>query len=162
MRPIKFALLAATIVVGLVQPAAAESVTVQGSGDITKMFANNAQTAAVVKVFGLGKPCASAQYVEIYVRWGASEYAADAACSMQGSWDKGLFYQQDRSNPNAQPVNCPDFKLTYNSTDNFLKAFIPRSCMSKAPNRVKFKSAGATFSASKEGQAGPTPLLSRG
>ncbi|MEA2462250.1 MAG: hypothetical protein QOH90_2427, partial [Actinomycetota bacterium] len=147
MRPIKVALLAITVVIGVVGSAAAESVTVQGSGDIKKMVAINGQTAAVTKVFGLGKPCASAQYVSIHVMWGTSEYDVEGACSMQGSWDTGLFYQQDRSNPNAKEVNCPGFTLTYNSTNKSLKAFIPRSCMTKAPNRVKFKSEGATFSA---------------
>jgi hypothetical protein len=143
-------------------PAFAEQQTVNGTGDITKMAVNNGQTALTTKVFGLGKPCGGAQYVHVHVLWGTQpEYEVDGDC-IQGAWYKGLFYRSDRDGSDSKEVNCPDFKLTYNSTGHFYKVFIPRSCMGKANNRVKVRADAVEYGSTTGGEAGPTKLLGRG
>jgi hypothetical protein len=164
MKRMKIALLATTMVMAIAQPAAAESQTVQGQGDLTKMVAKNNQSAAIVKLFGLGEPCGGAQHLNAHVIWGStSAYMAEAGCYSGNTWGKGFYYLSDRSKPeSAKEVNCPDFKISYNAADEFYKIFIPRSCMPKAANRVKFKSTGQNFGTMTGGTAGPTRLLARG
>jgi hypothetical protein len=142
----------------------AESVTVQGEGDITKMFVNNGQRALTVKIYGLDKPCGGAQSLQVRVRWGTSaEYLAEGSC-IQANWYTGLYYDSNRSaDPGAKSVDCPDFKFTYNATGHFHKVFIPRSCMGKAPDRINVRALGNNYSGSATGgSAGPTRRLARG
>lgn len=163
MTRIKISLLAASMLLAFVQPAMAESVTVQGDGDITKMFVNNGQRALVVKVYGLEKPCGGAQSLQVRVRWGTTaEYIAEGSC-IQAEWHTGLFYDSNRSSdPGAKPVDCPNFKIGYNATGHFHKVFIPRSCLGKAANRVNVRAQGNNYGSMTGGTAGPTRRLARG
>lgn len=163
MRRIWLALLASMmLLLSLAQSAGAESVTVQGTGDIDKMYANNAQKAMTVKVYGLNAPC-SAQKITIRVRWGATAaYDAEAGCYGAEWGGKTLYYLPNRHADTARKVDCPDFRLTYNSTYGFYRAYVPRSCMPRADNRVKVSSRGNNYGSQTGGTAGPTGLLRRG
>jgi len=149
------AIFSSFLVVMPIYPAFAESVTVQGTGAITKMSVNNAQDSLIVKVYGLNAPCRDAQNLNVTVKWGTTaDYVADAICGFRsGNWEYGLFYSGEGK------VNCPDFRMTYNSTGKFHRVFFPRSCIDRAANRVKVRAEGGD---SKFGEAGPTPLLRRG
>ena len=164
-RTVSVSLLALVLALGLAVPAVAESETVKGTGDVKKLFANNAKKAVVAKVFGIGQPCEVAKQLYIEIRWGKKQaYQVQSGCYGGTTWGKGLYFLSDRSDPNtAKKVKCADFKLTFNSDKVFHKAFVPRKCMGKAPNRVKLKTEGVNYAGSATGgQAGPTSLLDRG
>lgn len=149
------AILSSSLVLTLISPAFAETVTVDGTGAISKMFVNNGQEALTVKVFGLNAPCDDAQNLNVTVKWGTSaSYTADAICGFRsGEWEYGLFHS------GSGEVDCPDFRMSYNSKGKFHRVFIPRSCIDRAENKVKVRAEGGD---SEFGKAGPTPLLRRG
>lgn len=164
MRRIWLSLLAPMMLLSLVQSAGAESVTVQGNGDIDKMYVNNAQNAVTIKVYGLGAPCGGAQKINIRVQWGdTAAYQAEAGCYSAEWGGKELYYLPHRGDPeSARKVDCSGFRLTYNSADGFYRAFVPRSCMPRADNRVKVSSSGNNYGSMTGGSAGPTRSLRRG
>lgn len=144
--------------------AAAESTTVRGSGDLKKMVADNGSSAVVVKLYGFRKPC-EAKHFNIDVLWGTKPaYQVQAACYGGRDWGSGLYYTPDRRQGMAtKPVKCRGFRLRYNADGKFWRALIPRSCMSKAPNRIRVKSEGINYTGSAmPAVAGPTRLLRRG
>lgn len=141
----------------------AEKQTVNGSGDITKLVANNGQNNLTAKVSGLGPRCGGAQYVHVFVKNKNSRllYEADGDC-ISGQWGIGLFYTSTGVREDEVPVDCPDFKITRNSTSGAYTVTMPRSCLDHAPNRVKLKVEGADFGTMTGGTAGPTKVLDRG
>lgn len=143
--------------------AGAESATVNGSGDLTKLTASNATKALTVKVFGLKPPCA-AQHLKITVLWGTkSAYLAEAGCFPGATWDTGLFYLPTRATPeSARAVSCAGFRLRYDAAGKFYRLVLPRSCMGKAPDRIRVRSEGNNYGSMTGGTAGPTRLLRRG
>src|SRR4051812_33211839 len=146
------------VVAATAGPAAAESVTVHGSGDITKMFASNGAKAAVVKVYGLEAPC-DAMSVQIKITSKrAGYYEADAGC-YQGTWATGFFYYSSADDQNGTKVTCDGFHLRYNADRKFYKLRAPRSCLGHAPNKVRFESTGGNYGSAQPGAAGPTKLL---
>ena len=152
----------------LASSAAGESQTVDGTGDIKEMVANNAQGAVKVKLFGLREPCDAKQFT-IDVFWRTKpRYQVQAACTAGTTWTRGLYYDGDRTDDQGamaeDRVQCPGFKLRY-VTDGkpFWRAVLPRECLSKAPNRIRVKAEGVNYAGSAiPGQAGPTRRLSRG
>ena len=142
-----------------------ESQTVNGKGDIKKMTADNAQRAVKVKLSGLGKPC-EARQMTITVFWGTKPaYQVQAGCYGGTTWASGLYYTADRRDGSlaTKKVRCPGFRLRYDSGAKVWRAFVPRGCLSKAPNRIRVKSDGVNYAGSAiPGEAGPTRLLRRG
>ena len=151
----------------LAASAAGESQTVQGKGDLKKMAATNAQGAVKVKLFGFRGPCEAKEFT-IDVFWGTKPtYQVQAACTAGTTWTRGLYYDADRTDDNGalaeKRVQCPGFRLKYNSTDKYWRAVLPRECLSEAPDRVRVKSEGVNYAGSAiVGEAGPTRRLSRG
>jgi hypothetical protein len=151
----------AALVAATAGPAAAQSVTVDGSGDITKMFASNGDKAAVAKVYGLDKPC-DAQYLNVKVSSKREGYyQAEAGC-YGTQWLKGLYYHSSADDQGPSKVSCDGFRFTYNADSHFYKVKMPRSCLDHAPNRVRFASEGHDYASAMPGEAGPTKLLDRG
>src|SRR5687768_8921947 len=123
------ALLASMVILFAFAPgASAESQTVDGTGDIKKMYANNGENALTVKVYGIGKPCDGARHFTITVKWGQdSAYKVEAGC-YGADWAESLWYLEDRSDPeSAKEVNCDGFRVTYNSDKTFHKAVMSRN-----------------------------------
>ncbi len=141
----------------------AESQTVAGTGDITKMVANNATDVLTAKVFGLGPRCGGAQYLHVLVkdRYGKLRYEADGDC-ISAQWYIGLYYTSTGVREDETAVNCPGFAITRNSTSGTYLALMPRTCLGNAPNRVKLQAEGANYGTMTGGTAGPTKLLNRG
>ena len=157
-------LLATTIALAvLVASAAAESQTVSGKADIKKLVADNGRSAVTAKVFGLGGPC-TAKTLIVSIFWGAKAYEVQAICDINGKWARGLYYNSG-SVPGAvgtKKVSCRGFSLKYTAATKSWKAVVPRSCMSKAPSRIRVKAEGVNQSSAIPGEAGPTKLLRRG
>ena len=160
-----FSLPALTLVsaLSLAGPASAASQTVQGSGDIDKMVANNAATAVKVSLFGFKPPC-EAHYMKVVLDWGTKAgYQIENGCYPGGTWAKSLSYVPDRSKPEtAKIVDCPKLRFSYSETNKSHRAHVPRSCIPKAANRVRVRSSGNNYGSMTGGEAGPTRLLRRG
>jgi hypothetical protein len=161
---IKAVLLASVMLFALAHSATAETVTVQGTGDIDKMVVKNNQSAVVTKVWGLGPKCGGAQYLFVYIMWADSKaaYQVDGSC-IEAGWHKGLFYMADRTHPeNSKQVDCDGLKMNFSADTKAYTVTVPRSCIPKADNRIKVKARGHNYGSMVEGKAGPTRLLRRG
>ena len=139
----------------------AESQTVDGSGDITKLVANNGTNTLTAKVSGLGPRCGGAQYLHVFVknRNGKLLYEADGDC-ISAQWFASLWYTSTGAREDETAVSCSGFALT--RTNGVYVVKMPRSCLDHAPDRVKIKVEGANYGTTTGGKAGPTKLLARG
>jgi hypothetical protein len=143
--------------------ALAASQTVQGTGDIDKMVANNAQSALKVSLFGLDAPC-DAKYMKITVDWGTKAgYAIENGCYPGGTWDHSLVYLPDRSaGDGGKIIKCPKLRFSWDEDAETHRAKVPRSCIPKAGNKLRVRAEGLNFSSVTGGEAGPTKRLRRG
>ncbi len=141
----------------------AETQTVDGNGDITKMVASNGTNAVTAKVFGLARPCGGAQYLHVSLtnRNGRLLYMAEGSC-IQAQWFTGLYYTATGVPEDLRKVRCPNFSFTRSRTTGAYRIEMPRGCLDNAPNRVKVKAEGANYGSMTGGAAGPTKLLARG
>ncbi len=163
-----FALVATALCVMLLASSAAgESQTVKGKGDLKKMVANNAQSAVKVDLFGFRGPCDAKQFT-IDVFWGTKpRYQVQAACTAGTTWTRGLYYDADRTDDQGalaeKRVQCPGFKLNYDSAKKHWRAVLPRECLPRAADRIRVKAEGVNYAGSPiPGEAGPTRRLDRG
>jgi hypothetical protein len=149
--------------VGSAMAANAETQTVNGTGDITRMTASNGSNAVTTKVFGLERPCGGAQYLHVLVlnRTGKLLYQAEGSC-ISAEWHTGLFYTSTGVPEDATSVRCPNFSFTRSATTGAFRVEMPRGCLDHAPGRVKVKVEGANYGTTTGGAAGPTRLLTRG
>lgn len=148
----------------LVTSALGEKTTVSGTGDLKKMFVDNARSELVVKLYGFDKPC-QARSFNIDAFWGKkAAYQVEAACYGGTDWSSGLYYTSNRNGGlQGKRVKCKGFKLKFEARGKVWRAVIPRSCMPKAPDRIRVKSEGINYTGSAmPAQAGPTRLLRRG
>ena len=148
----------------LAASAFAASQTVRGQGDLKKMVADNGSKTLTVKLFGFKGPCQAKQF-DITIMWATKPaYDVQAACTAGTTWNRALYYAADRSQGfGTKKVSCRGFKLTYASAGSVWTAVIPRTCISKAANRIRVKAEGINYSGSAmPGIAGPTRLLARG
>jgi hypothetical protein len=143
--------------------AIAESQTVNGTGDITKMVASNGTSSVTTKVFGLKRPCGGAQYLHVHITKGDGTllYEAEGTC-ISAEWYTSLWYTPTGMIEDAEAVDCPAFTFTRNRTTGAYKVVMPRSCLANAPNRIKVDADGHNYGTLTGGLAGPTKLLSRG
>ncbi len=141
----------------------AETQTVNGTGDITRMTASNGTNAVTTKVFGLGRPCGGAQYLHVQVlnRTGRLLYEGEGSC-ISAEWHTGLFYTSTGAPEDATQVRCPRFSLARNAQTGAFRVEMPRGCLDHAPHRIKVKVEGANYGTMTGGTAGPTRLLTRG
>jgi hypothetical protein len=163
-RKVVLAIAVGSVSLGCLAPSAsAESTTVKGTGDIKKMYVKNGSSALVTKVFGFKGAC-QAHYFRIQIFWGQkAAYQADGGCYPGGQWITSLYFFSDRNaGSGGTKVKCGQFRLTYNATERSWRAFVPRSCLVKAPNRVRVKSDGDNYGSTTGGEAGPTRALGRG
>lgn len=147
-------------------PASADAATVPGTagGDISKMFADNGTSAVTVRVYGLPGPCET-RNVDAVLSWGTGpgQYRARGACYAGTDWATTLEYLPTGSPQDTRPVTCAKFTMTYNRTGHFYRVLIPRTCLAKAPNKVRAYSEATVYGGSTTGgSAGPTKLLPRG
>jgi hypothetical protein len=151
------------LVLSLAGSASAASQTVQGSGDIDKMVVDNAKSALKVNLFGFGPPC-DAHYMSVILDWGTKAgYQVSNGCYPGATWEKSLSYLPDRSKPEgAKIVTCSKLRFGYSEADKSHRAYVPRSCIPKAGNRVKVRSSGDNYGSMTGGEAGPTRSLRRG
>lgn len=141
----------------------AQSQTVNGTGDITRMVANNGTNAVTAKVFGLGRPCGGAWFLHVDVtkRGGGLLYRAEGGC-ISGEWHTGLYYTSTGAIEDATPVRCRNFSFTRSRATGAFRVEMPRGCLDHAPARIKVKTDGANYGTLTGGAAGPTRLLARG
>jgi hypothetical protein len=162
MRRALTVLLALTgLMLGLTGSASADSVTVKGTGNITKMYVNNDTGKITVKVYGLDKPCmAKSLWVTVSSRETA-KYRAEAGC-YGGTWAKGLYlYANGDTGSGGKKVTCAGFVFKYVTDGKFYKIVMPRTCVSKLPNKVKVTAEGVDYASAMPGYA-TTKLLPRG
>jgi hypothetical protein len=140
-----------------------ESQTVSGTGDITRMVADNGTNAVTTKVFGLGRPCGGAWYLHVDVtnRNGRLLYRAEGGCT-SGEWHTGLYYTSTGVIEDATPVRCRNFSFARSRATGAFRVEMPRGCLDHAPARIKVKADGANYGTLTGGAAGPTRLLTRG
>jgi hypothetical protein len=143
--------------------AIAESQTVNGTGDITKIVASNGTSSVTTKVFGLKRPCGGAQHLQVSVTTadGTLVYEADGGC-YSAEWQTSLWYTSTGVREDEVPVDCPEFSLTRNRTTGAYKVVMPRTCLVNAPNRIRVDVDGQNYGTLTGGHAGPTKVLSRG
>jgi hypothetical protein len=143
--------------------AVAETQTVNGTGDITKMVADNGTSSVTTKVFGLKRPCGGAQYLHVHITKGDGTllYKAEGGC-YSAEWLTSLWYTPTGAEEDYEAVDCPGFSFTRNRTTGAYKVVMPRTCLVNAPNRVRVDADGQNYGTLTGGQAGPTKVLSRG
>ena len=143
--------------------AIAESQTVTGTGDITKMVASNGTSSVTTKVFGLKRPCGGAWFLHVFVTAadGTPLYKAEGGC-YSAEWHTSLWYTPTGAPEDYVAVDCAGFSFTRNRTTGAYKVVMPRSCLGNAPNRVRVEADGANYGTLTGGHAGPTKVLSRG
>jgi len=165
MSRVRVTIAAVTCLAALTAAASAyaASQTVKGQGDIKKMTASNGSSAVTTKLVGLKGPCKAKQF-HTELQWGSkSAYRAHAECTAGTTWSKGLEYVADRSDfsTNPKPVRCRGLKITFSG--GVWTTVVPRSCISKAPARIRVLAEGNNYGGSAiPGMAGPTRLLSKG
>jgi hypothetical protein len=150
--------------------ARAESETVRGdspgpgTGDITKMVADNGVDAVTAKVFGIGRPCTEAKDLSVYVenRRGRILYHAQAVCSAGTSWSANLYYTATGSIQDEKRVRCSTFTFARSKATGAYKVVMPRRCLGNAPGAVRLEAEGSNWGSVTGGHAGPTSVLSRG
>jgi hypothetical protein len=147
--------------------AGAASQTVAGDkyggkvGDVKKIVVNNGQRAVSTKVFGLGKPCRGAKFISVKVqnKRGKTLYTGEAGCYPGDPdliWGTGLF------DKGGSEVKCGKFDISRIKSNGAYKVFMPRSCLSNAPNRIRVEVSAQNWGSVTGGHAGPTKLLGRG
>ena len=141
----------------------AESQTVNGTGDITRMVANNGTNVVTAKVFGLGRACGGAHYlhVDVTTRSGRLLYRAEGGCT-SGEWHTGLYYTPTGVVEDSRSVRCRNFSFTRSRATGAFRIEMPRGCLDHAPARIKVRADGADYGSMTGGTAGPTRLLTRG
>ena len=148
------ALIAAVIVVSLSFSGAAnaDTGTVTGTGDISKMVASNKSDAVIVKVFGPGGRCDIRFVAATLKGTNGATYQTSGGC-YSGQWILGL-------SKGTKAVTCGGDRLAYNTTGGFWRFSVPRTCLGRLTDKIKV-SAELTFSA-MPGAAGPTGWIRRG
>ena len=152
----------AAIAAGLAFPgsALAAKQTVDGKGDITKMKVVNGDKSVSVALFGLEELCGGTRQANVEISWGTKAgYEYDGICP-HGEWGEGIFYYADHSAQEGKSVNCA--KLNVRFARGAVRIRIPRSCISKAADRIRVKAKGHNFGTLQGGEAGPTKRLRRG
>ena len=135
-------------------PASADSVTVQGTGDIDKMTANNADNAVVVKVFGPGGKD-EVRWVNVRIK-GTDGVTYTAQAGWYGKdWAKSL-------SRGDTLVTCGNLAITYNATGGFWKVFVPRGCLGQLTNRIKVKGELVAVGSAKGGGTTWTSWIAKG
>jgi len=66
-----------------------------------------------------------------------------------------------RANGTFAKVACTGLNVTEDATTNTVKAVVPRSCLPKAPNQVRFKGI-ATMGLTEKDETKVSPLMKRG
>ena len=162
MRTARFAALALLTALVVVPYALAESQTVQGTGAIKKLTANNGDNKVVAKLKGMDAPC-EAHYFKVVIFWGKKKaYQADAGC-YGTEWIPSLYYQANRnSGQGGKEVKCDKFKVAYDKDLGGYKVVVPRKCMDEAPDKIKVRAEGDNYGSPMPGEAGPTKALARG
>jgi hypothetical protein len=153
-RSITALLAVLALVLTLGGSASADSVTVQGTGDIEKMTANNGDKAVVVKLYGPGG--------KDEVRWvNASLKGTDGVkYTAQAGW-YGADWEKSLSRGSTL-VSCGKLAITYNSTGGFWKLFVPRGCLDKLTNRIKVKGELVSVASATPGETSWTSWIKKG
>ena len=90
---------------------------------------------------------------------GKTLYAGEAGCYPGPDGPVWAAYMIDKGN---SIVKCGKFNVNRIKSNGAYKVFMPRGCMSNAPNRIRVEVDGNNFGSATGGHAGPTKLLARG
>lgn len=123
--------------------------------DIRRLDYNNAQTKVVLtmKLASL----ADAQNQSFYIQWGAPKKYQVFHSPGVGITELRFFRDADT----FRSVDCAGLRVTENDTAQTTKATVPRSCIGKAPDTLRFK-AIATQGTSLSDETKLTPAARRG
>ena len=133
----------------------ADSVTIDGSGDIDKMSVNNKDTKVIVKIFA---PGGSVHSVEARVKDG--DGTTYNAVIINGPNGDTALYKGGPIDP--VDVNCPNLDIGYNSDGGFWRFSVPRSCLAGLANKIKARGLWADDGAPGYSQTAWTPGIRRG
>jgi hypothetical protein len=158
-------LITAALGVAPVAAAFAESQTVDGVSDISRMTVNNDVHAVKIKLVGPGAPCDGAHYIHSYVRSAQDdEYMVDAGCYPGSEWGVSLQYSSDGNwNTHSRGIDCAGLDVGYNDVHEFWRIAIPRTCLHHSPDRIRVQSRAQNYANASgvEGKA-TSRLLHRG
>ena len=97
--------------------------------DIVKLAYNNADSKVVMK---LTYSEVAAQNESFYMRWGSDDEAYQVFVSESAGLEELRYYG------NGKAIKCEGLKIR-RPDDNVTKAVVPRSCLDKAPGKLRFQ-----------------------
>ncbi len=97
--------------------------------DIVKLAYNNAATKVVMKLTYSG---AAAQNESFYMRWGSGDAAYQVFASPVSGIEELRYYGKGNA------VKCAGLRVK-RPTGSVTKAVVPRSCLEKAPDKLRFQ-----------------------
>ena len=123
--------------------------------DITRLNYSNAQGKVVMTLKFAS--VADAQNRSFYIQWGQPQ-KYQVFDSPSAAISELRFH---RANGTFAKVACAGLQVTEDAGTNTVRAVVPRSCLPKAPDRVRFKGI-ATQGLSLSDQTKVSPLVNRG
>ncbi len=135
--------------------AGAESTTVDGTSDITRMYASNGQSSVLVKVYGTGGKD-EIRWVNVTMKGkDGVRYKAQGANYPGGEWATSLEKGQ-------KAVDCPGLRVAWKADGGFWRFLVPRSCLTKLTQKIRVSAVLVSNASAVPGEAGPTRWLARG
>lgn len=133
----------------------ADSATIDGSGDISKLTLSNKDTKVLFKVFAPAGPIGS---VEAVMKDGdGTRYSA---VIINGTNGDTALYQGGPVDP--VDVSCPNLSIGYNDTAGFWRFAVPRSCLDGLAGKIKGKGIYHAEGAPGASETSWTPWVRRG
>ncbi len=123
--------------------------------DITRLNYDNAQRKVVMTL--KFADVALAQNRSFYIQWGKPQ-KYQVFDSPSAAISELRFVRADGT---FAKVACDGLKVTEDAGTNTVKAVVPRSCLPKAPNQVRFKGI-ATMGLTDKDETKVSPLMKRG
>jgi len=123
--------------------------------DILRLSYDNAPTRVVMTLKFASVADADAR--SFYIQWGKPQKYQVFDSPSVPTTELRLF----RADGTFAKVRCAGLKVTQNADTNTVRAVVPRSCLSKAPDRVQFKGI-ATLGNFSSDQTKLSPLVRRG
>lgn len=77
-------------------------------------------------------------------------------------WAKSLEYHKTAELQNEHLLDCSGLAFRWDAGKARYDVTVPRSCIPKAPNRIRVAADGHVYTSTQGSDAGPTALLARG
>ena len=133
----------------------ADSVSIGGSGDISKLSLDNRDAKVVVKVFAPSGPIGS---VEAVMK--DDDGTRYTATIINGTDGDTALYKGGPVDPTD--VSCPNLSIGYNDTGDFWRFAVPRGCLDGLAGKIKGKAIYHEEGAASGSETAWTPWVRRG